>query len=55
MTVSLPWASKRRHSRLEVLQRYLLANSVCEGLSEAERYKARSALIGEISRTQPPT
>jgi hypothetical protein len=24
------------HSQLEVLQRYLLANSICEGLSEAE-------------------
>ena len=41
------------HSRLEVLQRYLLANSICEGLSEAERDKARAALIGEISRVQP--
>ncbi len=38
------------HSRLEVLQHYLLANSMCEGLSEDERDKARAALIGEISR-----
>jgi hypothetical protein len=43
------------HSRLEVVQRYLLANSLCEGLSESERDKARTALIGEISRTQPTT
>jgi hypothetical protein len=43
------------HSRLDVLQRYLLANSICEGLSEAERDKARSALIGEISRGQSLT
>ena len=41
------------HSQLEVLQRYLLANSICEGLSEAERDKARAALIGETSRAQP--
>lgn len=43
------------YSRLEVLQRYLLANSICESLSEAERDRARAALIGEISRGQPPT
>lgn len=43
------------HTRLDVLQRYLLANSMCESLSEAERDKARAALIGEISRGQPPT
>ena len=43
------------HNQLEVLQRYLLANSICEGLSEAERDKARAALIGEISRGQPVT
>jgi hypothetical protein len=43
------------HGRLEVLQRYLLANSICEGLSEAERDKARAGLIGEISRGQPTT
>jgi hypothetical protein len=28
------------HGRLEVLQRYLLANSICEHLSETERDKA---------------
>lgn len=38
------------HSRLEVLQRYLLANSICESLEGAERNKARAALIQEISR-----
>ena len=37
------------HSRLEVLQHYMLANSICESLSETERDKARAALIGEIS------
>jgi hypothetical protein len=41
------------HSRLEVLQRYLLANSICESLGDTERDKARAALIGEISRTPP--
>jgi len=40
------------HSRLEVLQRYLLANSLCESLGEAERDKARAALIAEISHPQ---
>ena len=39
------------HGRLEVLQRYLLANSICESLSDAERDKARAALIDEISRS----
>jgi hypothetical protein len=38
------------HSRLEVLQRYLLANSLCETLDGDERSKARAALIQEISR-----
>jgi hypothetical protein len=33
----------------------MLANSICESLSEAERDKARAALIGEISRTPPTT
>ena len=44
------------HSRLEVLQRYLLANSLCEALDGDERNKARAALIQEISRSQvvPP-
>jgi hypothetical protein len=42
------------HSRLDVLQRYLLANSICEGLSTAEeRDKARAALIAEISHVPP--
>jgi hypothetical protein len=36
------------HSRLELLQRYLLANSLCEGLDGEERSKARAALIREI-------
>jgi hypothetical protein len=40
------------HSRLEVLQRYLLANSLCEALDGDERNKARAALIQEISRPQ---
>jgi hypothetical protein len=40
------------HSRLEVLQRYLLANSLCESLEGDERNKARAALIQEISRPQ---
>jgi hypothetical protein len=37
------------HSRLEVLQRYLLANSHCETLDGDERSNARAALIQEIS------
>ncbi|XIA66807.1 hypothetical protein ACFIOY_13430 [Bradyrhizobium sp. TZ2] len=40
------------HSRLEVLQRYLLANSICEALDGDDRNKARAALIQEISRPQ---
>jgi hypothetical protein len=40
------------HSRLEVLQRYLLANSLCEALDGNDRNKARAALIQEISRPQ---
>ena len=40
------------HSRLEVLQRYLLANSICETLDGDHRNKARAALIQEISRPQ---
>jgi len=39
-------------SRLELLQRYLLANSLCEALDGDDRNKARAALIKEISRTQ---
>jgi hypothetical protein len=41
------------HSRLEVLQRYLLANSICESLDGEARNTARASLIQEISRTQP--
>jgi hypothetical protein len=41
--------------RLEVLQRYLLANSICESLDGEERNRVRAALIQEISRTQPQT
>ena len=39
-------------SRLEVLQRYLLANSLCEALDGDDRNKARAALIKEISHPQ---
>jgi hypothetical protein len=38
------------HGRLETLQRYMLANSICESLDGEERTKARAALIQEISR-----
>jgi hypothetical protein len=38
--------------RLEVLQRYVLANSICEQLDGNDRNKARAALIREISRPQ---
>jgi TRADD-N domain-containing protein len=43
------------HSRLEVLQRYLLANSICESLGDEARDKARAALIQEISRAPSVT
>jgi hypothetical protein len=44
------------HGRLEVLQRHLLANSIAESLSTTEeRDRARTTLIGEISRGQPTT
>ena len=43
------------HSRLEVLQRYLLANSICESLDGEARNTARAALIQEISRTPSVT
>jgi hypothetical protein len=43
------------HSRLDVLQRYVLANSICESLDGEARSAARSALIGEISRVPPAT
>jgi hypothetical protein len=42
------------HSRLEILQRYMLANSICESLDGEARNTARAALIQEISRTKPP-
>jgi hypothetical protein len=38
------------HSRLETLQRYLLANSICESLADDDRSKVRSDLIREIAR-----
>jgi Cyanobacterial TRADD-N associated 2-Transmembrane domain len=41
----------RFHSRLETLQRYLLANSICESLEGEDRAKARVSLIQEISRS----
>ena len=37
------------HRRLEELQRYLLANSLCEALDGDARNKARAALIQEIT------
>jgi hypothetical protein len=48
------------HNRLEVLQRYLLANSLCETLEGDDRSKARTALIQVISQApsemqNPPT
>lgn len=39
------------HGRLETLQRYLLANSICESLEGEDRTKARVALIQEVSRS----
>ena len=38
------------HGRLERLQRYLLANSICESLGETERDKVRADLIREIAQ-----
>lgn len=46
------------HPRLDVpavLQCYLLANSICASLDGEARNTARTALIQEISRGQPPT
>ena len=40
------------HRRLEDIQRYLLANSLCGALDGDERNEARSALIREITRPQ---
>jgi hypothetical protein len=37
------------YNRLETLQRYLLANSICESLATNARDKARATLIAEIS------
>jgi len=39
---------------LEMLQRYLLANSICEHIDGEERNKARAALVQEISRVCGP-
>jgi hypothetical protein len=36
-----------------MLQRYLLANSICESLDGEARNAARAALVQEISRGQP--
>ena len=38
------------HGRLEVLQRYLLANSICESLAHEARDTVRGDLIREIAR-----
>lgn len=40
------------HSRLEVLQRYMLANSLCEALGDDERDKTRAALIQAVFKGQ---
>lgn len=37
-------------SRLQILQRYLLANSVCETMQGTERDKARADLVREIAK-----
>jgi hypothetical protein len=44
------------YGRLERLQRYLLANSICESLQGEERDKTRSDLIREIAQVtlRPP-
>jgi hypothetical protein len=42
------------YGRLERLQRYLLANSICESLQAEERDKTRSDLIREIARHVAP-
>jgi hypothetical protein len=39
------------YDKLEVLQRYLLANSLCETLTGTERSKARAGLIQAISQS----
>lgn len=38
------------HGRLEMLQRYLLANSICETLQGEAKEKARSELIRQIAQ-----
>jgi hypothetical protein len=43
------------HHSLDILQRYLLANSICESLDSEARSVARSALIGETSRAPAVT
>jgi hypothetical protein len=42
------------HGRLETLQRYVLANSMCGGLDGDERNKARAALIREMAKNTMP-
>jgi len=37
------------HNRLDITQRFLLANSICEGLEGDFKQKARSELINKIS------
>jgi hypothetical protein len=41
------------HGRLETLQRYLLANSICESLQGEARDSTRSDLVREIARMAP--
>jgi len=40
------------HDRLELLQRYLLANDICESLDGEERNKARAGLVQQLSSGQ---
>jgi hypothetical protein len=40
------------HNRLDALQRYLLANSICKGLDGENKNKARAELIRNIARPQ---
>ena len=42
------------HGSLQTLQRYLLANSICESLEGEDRAKARFLLIQEMSRSDAP-
>jgi hypothetical protein len=41
------------HGRLETLQRYLIANSICESLQGEGRDKVRAELIREIAKVPP--